>query len=178
MPDGPSQKAPGRSNPLRTDVVSRPLSPYYLKSLYLRTQFNRPDRFDDFAPNVELVTRSILAIEEVLEERGIGLAVALFPDEIEVDSEIRQAFLSHYQMDSEQFEWNRARSILRQLCLKQDIPFLDLYPELLEATQEGRKYYLPNNGHWNDSGNELAARFFFNALKGQARVELGRDSTD
>lgn len=175
---GRSQESSGRSKPLRTEVVSHPLSPNYLNSLHLRTQFNRRDRFDDFELNVELVTRSVLAMEAVLKERGIRLAVAVFPDEIEVDSEIRQAFLSHYKMESVQYEWSRARSILRQLCLEHDIPFLDLYPDFLDATQAGGKHYLPNNGHWNDAGNELAARFLFNALKGQVQVELGLNSAE
>jgi hypothetical protein len=148
----------------RTERQNR-LSSYYLNSLYLRTQFYRRDRFQDFDGNVKLIRDSILAMVSLCRENSIQFAVAVFPDEIQVDAEVRTAFLDHYRMETNQFDWNRAQSILRQLCSEQGIEVFDLYPPFLQATQAGQKLYLPNNGHWNDAGNDMAAKVLSAALK-------------
>ena len=171
---GKGSKAPVDGNrPQHLQRGAQPVNNYYLNSLYLRTQFNRLDRFGDFEPNVALICESILAMETLLSEQCVDFAVAVFPDEIQVDPEVKRAFLEHYQIASEQFEWDRAQLILRQLCADRGIAFFDLYPVFLEATRSGQQHYLPNNGHWNDAGNELAARFFFTSLNAQVRLGLG-----
>ena len=157
--------------PVLTSI--QPLNDYYLRSLYLRTQFNRPDHSGDFAPNVDLICDSVVAMQTLLSTRGVEFGVAVFPDEIQVDSNVRKAFLSHYQVDLSDFEWNRAQTILHELCSERGILIFDLYSEFLEATQSGAKLYLPNNGHWNDAGNELAAKYFFKTLDVKVRAALG-----
>jgi lysophospholipase L1-like esterase len=150
-----------------------PLSSYYLNSLYLRTQFYRHDRRRDFEPNVELIRQSILEMERICSSNSISFAVAVFPDEIQVDAEVRRAFLEHYGMESKEFEWGRAQSILRQLCTTRGIDYIDLYPGFLAGTESGRKHYLPNNGHWNDLGNELAAEILTRKLRGHVQFQPG-----
>ncbi len=157
-----------RRGPCRAPV----LDDYYLNSLYLRTQFNRLDQFARFAPNVTLIAESVLVMKALLADRHIDFAVTVLPDEVQVDSNVERAFLEHYRLDSSQFEWDRAQSILRQLCRDHSIPFLDLLAVFKEASRLGQKSYLPNNGHWNDTGNELAAQFFFSSLRSRVKSEL------
>ena len=120
---------------------------------------------NDFDPNVELIRKSVLAMESLCAENEIEFCVAVFPDEVQVDAEVRNAFLRHYGLESTQFDWGRAQSILRCLCRERGIRFIDLYPAFLEAAQLGRQLYLPNNGHWNDAGNELAATVLTDELE-------------
>jgi len=161
---------PHKQEQLRTGI--RTISDDYLHSLYLRTQFNRLDRSREFEPNVTLICESIRDMKALLEERNVDFAVAVFPDEIQIDPELRMTFLEHYELDPSCFVWNRAQSILRRLCAKEEVMFLDLDPVFLEATGSGHRQYLPDNGHWNDSGNELAARFFFSSLKAKVISRL------
>lgn len=164
----------GSGNLQLSSSNQRLLSDYYLNSLFLRTQFNRHDRMKEYDGHVKLISESVLAMQALCKEHSSEFAVAVFPDEIQVDAEVRAAFLSHYGLDPGGFDWNRAQSILGKLCEERGITFFDLSPTFLEATRAGQRCYLPNNGHWNDSGNELAARFFSTVLR--TRIQAGLDT--
>jgi acetyltransferase AlgX (SGNH hydrolase-like protein) len=48
--------------------------------------------------------------------------------------------------------------LMREFCLAEKIPFLDLTPTLEEAAASGRAVYFADDAHWNAAGHELAAR--------------------
>ena len=56
--------------------------------------------------------------------------------------------------------WDLAIPVRRlaQFCSENGIPFFDMEPAFREVTATGRRLHWPYNGHWNEEGNDLAAR--------------------
>ena len=127
---------------------------------YLLLEFNRMQ----FAPHRNYILDSLASMQEILEEKKIQFIVAAFPDEFQVDPSLRKAVIDRYQLDPSHYRWNHAQLLLRDFCRQRGIEFHDFLPAFQQAQATGQRLYLPNDSHWNDAGNGLAARLLYEIL--------------
>jgi hypothetical protein len=86
--------------------------------------------------------------------RGVTFAVAIIPDEFQVNPDLREELLTIGSIPREDVDVGLPQRYLLDFCRREDIPCLDLLPIL-----EGRRdAYLPQDTHWNETGNLLAAK--------------------
>jgi lysophospholipase L1-like esterase len=87
--------------------------------------------------------------------RGVGLLTRLFPPydktQVTVDA-IRANHLAQNQM-------------VADFCTSEKIPMLDLTTALQEKAESGTAVYFPDDGHWNATGHEIAAKELARFLK-------------
>ena len=95
-------------------------------------------------------------------ERGIPVAVAIAPDQFQVDRELQQALIP--PAEAADFDLERPQRLLAAGLAKRGIPFVDLLPRLRNLAAE-RQLYLERDSHWNADGNRLAATFLLDALR-------------
>lgn len=116
--------------------------------------------FESISEKVEYVSRTLSAMRALLESRGIDFIVLALPDPFQVDARLRQEVIEDFAPDlGENPRWDRPQRVLEDLCREQGIPFFDLLPAFSAAHGSGQaNLYLQNEPHWDDGGNELAAR--------------------
>jgi hypothetical protein len=58
----------------------------------------------------------------------------------------------------------------KKFSAKNNIPFVSLYPYFITPSKKQnylnrKKYYIPNDSHWNAAGHQLVADTLYNYLK-------------
>lgn len=144
----------------------------YLDTLHITMQFADPERAPRFLSFEKYIFDSIREMRDLLARRGIGFVVAAYPDAIQVDSELRKAFLERFGRKETDYEWDRAQRILNQFCSEQGIEFHDLLPLFVDVQSRGARPYRYNNDHWSAAGNELTASYFHDLLIDRIRHSL------
>ena len=169
----PSSESQSRS---RSDVSMQETvslsTPDYLRKLSAKmtfVRFHRPPIFEQFE---RYIFDSLFEMQSLLEARGIGFLMAVYPDEIQVDPSLREALLQYDRRLSSDYQWERAQSLLHKWSKHNGIEFLDLLPHFREAHMQGYRLYKPNDSHWNEKGNQLAAQLLFDVLAGRAKQGL------
>ncbi|MBI1880071.1 MAG: hypothetical protein HYR94_17940 [Chloroflexi bacterium] len=119
------------------------------------------------------VFESLLAMRHLLAARHTEFMVVTYPDEFQVDKALRQAVIDKYRLDPSTYQWNKPQFLLREFCAKHEIAFYDMLPTFRQAHQQGQRLYLPNDSHWNEAGNELAAQYLFDLLLKYSTFVLG-----
>ena len=137
---------------------------FYLLLEFNRMQFAKLEKTAEFAPHRQHILDSLAAMQESLKQKEIGFMVAVFPDEFQVDPSLRQAVIERYRMNPSKYRWNHAQTLLRDFCGQRGIEFHDFLPAFEQAHGAGQRLYLPNDSHWNDAGNGLAARLLYEIL--------------
>lgn len=115
---------------------------------------HRRGKYDE---RIEFVFESLRGMKSLLEARGIGFAVAIFPDEFQVDDALLAELIERSGLRREDFDLETMQRLLSGFLRAEGIPYVDLLPEFRAAHGDG-PLYLPNDTHWNRAGNELAAR--------------------
>jgi len=151
--------------PGRKTQGKAPTSDAYLDWLRRRMDFARVGRGESFRPSEENIYRSLLAMRDLLAERGIGFVVAAYPDAVQVDPVVRKTLLERAGRKGSDYEWNRAQRLLRSFTEANGIAFVDLTEPFRDARRRGWDLYLDNDSHWNAAGNRLAAEILFDAIE-------------
>jgi SGNH hydrolase-like domain, acetyltransferase AlgX len=138
-----------------------------MKLVHATMQFADPKRAAVFWPFEKYILDSLLEMANLLAQKGIGFMVVAYPDAIQVDSQLRSSFLTHFGERETDYEWNRAQNILRRFCTEHGIEFHDLLPIFVDAESKGGRLYRLNDNHWSATGNEMAARFYYDLLIGR-----------
>jgi hypothetical protein len=112
---------------------------------------------DVYRTREDFALSNVLAMRDLLVENGIQFMVAAYPDNFQVDEGLREVVLTHYQLNPAQYQWDRPQGLLWQFCTAHNIEFYDLLPTFQAVAGQGQYLYLPNDSHWNEAGNELAA---------------------
>ncbi len=136
----------------------------YLDLVGQRFQFCNPARAAVWRPHIEYVFESLLEMKRLLDARQIGLIVAVYPDEVQVDADLRAELRATSPEYSGEIDWERPQSLLQGFCRVNGIEYHDLLPVFRSARADGHHLYLPNDSHWNAAGNQLAADFFLELL--------------
>ena len=140
----------------------------YLSSLYQRMQFVDRSRRHLWQRHERYILDSLAEMKRLLSSRGIGLLVMVFPDEVQVDTELRRKLVTTFGMEAKSLEWERAQKILQEFCRRQEIELLDLLPDFRGAHSQAPLYLL-RDSHFNSAGNTLTARLLFNRLIDRVR---------
>ena len=117
------------------------------------------------AVNERYVFDALAAMQRLVAERGGRFVVAAYPDEFQVDDELRRQVIDRYHLDADAYEWARPQARLAEFCAAHGIEFRDLLPSFRAAHLQGTRLYLHNDSHWNDAGNALAAAYLVDVVR-------------
>jgi lysophospholipase L1-like esterase len=102
-------------------------------------------------------------IHKVCKQRRVPLAIALLPDEFQVDDALRKRVLKRFNDKATAYELDQPQQAIIKFARSRQIPVVDMLSNFRAA---GRKeqLYLPLNTHWNEAGNRLAAELLLKEL--------------
>jgi hypothetical protein len=150
----PAPAAP--TDPFDLGPVDYPLADWYLHHLQAHVRIIQSETFGEYADNEAFVAERLEAMRALLAERGIPLLVVAFPDEMQVNPQVRDQLLERSDIDPEQ-DWERPQRWLEARCDELGIAYVDLLPAFRRAQAAGQGLYVPNDSHWNRAGNVLVA---------------------
>lgn len=136
--------------------------PNFDRHTYLRIQRARAAVFDSHDRRFSgLVANTLAALDRMRElaaGAGVGFAVVLIPDELQIEAELRREVLAlPPARDPAEFDWERPNRVLAEGLAARGVDVLDLTGPFRTAAREQRLYRL-NDSHWNLAGNALAAQ--------------------
>ncbi len=140
----------------------------YLEHVATRFTFARRDRPPIFDAFERHIFDALLDMSRLLAAKHVDFLVAVYPDEVQVNPQLRRAIIERTSGSAPDYDWTRAQSLLDDFCARNSIVFLDLLPTFAQSHAQGKTLYIENNPHWNDAGNQLAAALLFKALHDQA----------
>jgi hypothetical protein len=114
-------------------------------------------------PNFDCIKRTVSAMRHFAAVKGLTVAAVVVPSKDEVYSWVR---LGDRPWSTPSTPSGFA-SAIREVARANDMPFLDLKPSLLEASQRvfresGRLIYWRDDSHWNAEGNLEVAKILYN----------------
>ncbi len=130
----------------------------FLKIERARMRFCDPARWEEYAPHVQLILDSLMRMRDLLTRNGKQFMVVAFPDEFQADGRLREEVAQSFRLDISSYQWNRPQSLLEDFCRREGIEYHDLLVPFQDATREGTTLYIRSDTHWNQAGNQLAAR--------------------
>jgi acetyltransferase AlgX (SGNH hydrolase-like protein) len=136
----------------------------YLQIEHDRLQVCRPDLRRHLVHGYDVTERLLLELRDLLRGRGIGLLVLLIPDEVQVDGELFARLLRDHGERAETYDLEYPNRRLGDFMRRHQIDFVDPLPELRARAREERVYW-PNDTHWNEAGNRIAALALAQALR-------------
>ncbi len=140
-------------------------SDQHLSTEFARMQVANWANAAAFQSHEEYIFEKLLAMRDLLAEKNIDFIVVAYPDEFQVDENLRQAVFDRYQVDdASSYQWDRPQGLLWQFCVENNIEFYDMLPTFQEAQRSGERLYIPNDPHWNEAGNALAGQYLFEML--------------
>lgn len=102
----------------------------------------------------ELTEVLLARLAAAVEGDGARFAVAIVPDEIQVDPAKWSAVLSRYALDPAEWDADAPSARLASICAERRLRCLDLLPALRGAQGDP---YLPSGGHLSPLGHRIAA---------------------
>ncbi|HEV8199619.1 MAG TPA: hypothetical protein VGS03_06335 [Candidatus Polarisedimenticolia bacterium] len=134
-------------------------APTWTEATYLQMERQRTRIYETggtdrriFLDAVDVLAR----IQSVCAEHDIDVAVAILPDEMQVDPVLRERVLATLAADRERLDFGLPNRFLDEALAARRIPACDLL-ERFAALSGGERLYKPNDSHWNRAGNRLAA---------------------
>jgi hypothetical protein len=107
----------------------------------------------------------ILKMKDWCDRRKIKLVIAVFPDQFQVDKELREAVLARYKNPARKdLDLGYPDDLVMNFCRAHDINCLDLLKPFQEKGKS-RQLYALRDTHWNEAGNRLAADLIFQYLE-------------
>jgi acetyltransferase AlgX (SGNH hydrolase-like protein) len=111
-------------------------------------------------------TEAILsALRADVESSAARFAVFYVPDETEIDSRVAELTRQRYGMGPRWWRAGRVFDRLRGFGVDRDITLLDPRFAFQDARRHGIQAYFPEDGHWTEEGNRVAAEFLARALR-------------
>lgn len=96
-------------------------------------------------------------------KRGVTFFVVLIPDEIQVNSELREAVLKEYGLNPKDYDFEQPQKILFTQLKESGILVLDLLPSF-KYESINKTLFRKQDTHWNKEGNLLAAKQLWNFI--------------
>ena len=149
--------------------------PTFTEEAYLEIEKDRsmiyvlddPD-FDQFA---DAASSYLTRIRDVCREKNIPLLVAVLPDELQVNEQLRRTVMGlDPSVQDSGWDTTRPNNALAARLDEAQIPYKDLLADIQQAATDGR-VYRPRDTHWNLAGNRVAAR----ALEPWVRSRIPRE---
>jgi hypothetical protein len=107
----------------------------------------------------------ILKMKKWCDRRKIKLVLAIFPDEFQVNQDLRKKVFTRYNNVIENnLDLRYPHNLIVNFCRDHDIYCLDLLGPFQEEGKT-RELYTLRDTHWNEAGNRLAADLIFQYLE-------------
>jgi hypothetical protein len=113
----------------------------------------------------------LLNIKKWCEARNVILVVALFPDQLQVDTNLMKKIIAIYGLSPHSIDLFFPNHLLSKFLEKNQIHYLDMLPEFQQHAKS-TALYLINDTHWNQAGNQLAAGLIFSYLRQQRLIPV------
>jgi hypothetical protein len=115
---------------------------------------------------VERGLHETLAISDeiVARARPAPVVVAVLPSEVQVSAPLRERLLARLHLAEADLDLEHPDRVTRDHFAAQGVAVIDLLAALTVAEQSGSTY-APRNSHWNERGNEVAARSLADGLE-------------
>jgi hypothetical protein len=152
---------------------------YFSQDNFLEIERTRSWIFDQRKQNLlneewQKCTAILLKIKDWCEARQIKLVIIIFPDQFQVDEELRIAVLKRYKnIHAQNFDLAYPNNLIVNFCKAQNLDCLDLLEQFQEQGKTQPLYSLRNT-HWNAAGNRLAADMIFRYLEDRQLVPMRR----
>jgi len=127
----------------------------FLQIEYERAQILRRDSAEA-RTRFRSAARILQAMDRFCRQRKLPLVVAVFPDEFQVNSSLRQSVLADHVERETSYDLTVAQRAVRYALQDTKAQRIDLLPAFLREGQ-ARELYLARNTHFNAAGNRLAA---------------------
>jgi hypothetical protein len=109
-----------------------------------------------------------LRMKKWCDKRNIELVIAIFPDQFQVDKELRGEVFNRYKdskkRSPEDMDLSYPNNLIINFCRAHDIHCLDLL-EQFQRQGKNQQLYALRDTHWNAAGNQLAADLIFAYLE-------------
>lgn len=127
----------------------------YLNIEYARTRIYRKEskRFNRYFTKV---MSHILEIHEICKQKNIKLTIVIIPDEIQVNSSLRDKVIKTYNINTDNYDFAQPNKLLVEEFQKNNIDYIDLLNDFVTVGKK-TNLYIPLDSHWNIAGNRLAA---------------------
>jgi lysophospholipase L1-like esterase len=162
-----------RVGPLLASLGPPPFTDRYLEVEKERLPVclaGRPPRRirDGWARTEELLRE----FRDVVRGGGADLLVLLVPDEFQVSAALFKAIIEAKGLQASSYDLDLPQRRLRDFCEREGIDVVDVLPVFRERTERGEVLYVPEDTHWNEAGNRLAAEELLEPVA--ARIRRGR----
>ncbi len=147
----------------------------YLQLEYGRMLFTASSRREQFQPHIDWILDAVGQMDDLVVRAGGEFLVLAYPDEFQVNPELRRKVIEHYDLEEEDFVWTLPQDLLAEYCRSRNIEYQDLLPGFQRAAAQGEILYIPRNSHWNRTGNALAALLIEGMLQSRIRKALGAE---
>lgn len=127
-----------------------------------RTQFDRL-----FNQNSQV----LLNFKEWCAKRNVALLIVIFPDQFQVDEDLRNKMLEKYAISNAALDINYPDDLLSIFCEQHQINCLDLLKDFQEVNRTTKLYRLRDT-HWSETGNRLAADLIYNYFQERQLVSV------
>jgi len=112
----------------------------------------------------------LTGIRDVCRDKNIPFLVALIPDELQINDQLRRSVMEQLDPPLQESDWDTTkpnRALVSRLT-EAGIPYKDLLADIRQAAR-GEPVYRPRDSHWNLAGNRVAARVLVPWVRGQIR---------
>ena len=139
----------------------------------MRFYSRRSDVRRTFEPYVDYILRGLTDMRDLLDQHGIDFRVAILPAGFSVHHDRAEQVWRHNGWNPDEFDLAFAQRILHRHLDRQQTRYLDMLDPFRERGRRVR-LYLPDDGHWNQMGNDTAARLLFDWLLPDVQQEVDR----
>ena len=108
------------------------------------------------------VTDALLqTLDRDVRDQSSRLVVVLIPTRFQVHRQRWEELVQEFDLTDSDWDVERPTNVLRCVLDRAQISYVDLLPRFLEQVRldPSREFYLPNDGHWNKEGHDLASKF-------------------
>ena len=115
----------------------------------------------------DLTEKLILLLKQELNKNGSQLVIVFVPTRVEYDRHFREKFLEKTKIDFKKHDIFNVNSFLTELCLNNDIDFIDPTSRFIEVSDSisPEKIYLMKDAHWNARGHKLVGELLYDYLE-------------
>lgn len=149
-----------------TPVLNLPAETYYNSQRAKLEFFNQKTSAERFGDHTRYIFEAIEQMNQLLKSRSIKFVVAIYPDEFQVNPVQFDSLVKRFQLQKEDYDLNLAQNLLKTFLESKQISCLDML-DRFRIEEKHRELYMFRNTHWNDAGNEFAARILYEYLSKQ-----------
>ena len=105
------------------------------------------------------------------EARNVELVIAIFPDQLQVDTQLIKNIIKMYGLAPNSIDLSFPNQLVGKFLQQNHIHCLDMVPGFQEQSRSTALYRI-NDTHWNEEGNKLSAEMILSFLRQHRMVPV------